>query len=40
MIDLPTLTLFSAAVSLLAVTPGSDMIYLATRSLARGRSFP
>jgi threonine/homoserine/homoserine lactone efflux protein len=38
MIDLTTLLLFSAASILLAITPGPDMLYIATRSLSQGRS--
>jgi threonine/homoserine/homoserine lactone efflux protein len=38
MIDLTTLLLFSAASILLAITPGPDMLYIATRSLSQGRN--
>lgn len=38
MIDLQTLLLFSAASLALAVTPGPDMILVAARSAAQGRS--
>jgi threonine/homoserine/homoserine lactone efflux protein len=38
MIDLTTLIVFSAASFLLAITPGPDMLYIATRSLSQGRN--
>lgn len=36
--DLTTLLLFSVASLLLAITPGPDLLYIATRSLTQGRS--
>ena len=38
MFDLTTISLFAVASILLAITPGPDMIYIATRSIAQGRS--
>ncbi len=38
MLSLTTICLFSAATVLLALTPGPDMLYIATRSLTQGRS--
>jgi threonine/homoserine/homoserine lactone efflux protein len=37
MIDPTTLLLFSAASFLLAITPGPDLLYIATRSLTQGK---
>ena len=37
MFDLTTIGLFALASILLAITPGPDMIYIATRSIAQGR---
>ncbi|MEE8188765.1 MAG: LysE family translocator [Kiloniellales bacterium] len=36
--DAPTLTVFLAAVAVLALTPGPDMLYVASRSLGQGRA--
>ena len=38
MFDLTTIGLFASASILLAITPGPAMIYIATRSIAQGRS--
>lgn len=38
MFDLTTIGLFASASILLAITPGPDMIYIATRSIAQGRN--
>ncbi len=36
--DAPTLTVFLAAAAALALTPGPDMLYVASRSLGQGRA--
>ena len=38
MFDITTIGLFALASVLLAITPGPDMIYIATRSIAQGRN--
>ena len=38
MFDITTIGLFALASILLAITPGPDMIYIATRSIAQGRN--
>ena len=38
MISLTTIGLFAAASLVLAITPGPDLLYIATRSVAQGRS--
>lgn len=38
MLSLTTIFLFSITSILLALTPGPDMLYIATRSIAQGRS--
>lgn len=38
MLDFGTVLMFSAASLLLALTPGPDMLYIATRSMTQGRS--
>jgi threonine/homoserine/homoserine lactone efflux protein len=38
MIDLTTLLVFATASFLLAITPGPDLLYIATRSLTQGRA--
>lgn len=38
MFDITTIGLFALSSILLAITPGPDMVYIATRSIAQGRS--
>ena len=38
MFDVTTIGLFAIASILLGITPGPDMIYIATRSIAQGRN--
>ena len=38
MFDVTTIGLFALASILLGITPGPDMIYIATRSIAQGRN--